>query len=81
MRYQDFRDDPKLCTAADIYVDKYGGGFYGGEPGGELCYEPKDGETAYIAPADAGQVLRDLQGSQPITVLWPEEEYDPEIVY
>lgn len=81
MRYQDFRKDPKLRTAADVYVDKYGGGFFGGEPDGGLFYETEDGEVACQSPADAAQVLRDLQSGKPLPELWPELEYDPELDY
>lgn len=81
MRYQDFRKDPELWTAADIYADKYGGGFFGGEPDGGLLYETGDGETVCESPADAAQVLRDLRSGKRLPELWPEQEYDPKLEY
>ncbi len=81
MNYQDFQDDPRIAAAARAYLDKYGGIFLDGEPDGGLFYETEDGEVACQSPADAAQVLRDLQGGKPLPELWPELEYDPELDY
>ena len=83
MEYPAFMADKRLQEAADAYKDKYGGRFGGGEPDGGLMYETEDGETACVPPdgATTDQVLKDLKSGKPLPELWPELEYDPDLLY
>lgn len=46
-------------------------------------YAPDDEDTAYMPPdgATADRVLQDLQSGKPLPELWPEVEYDPDLLY
>lgn len=83
MNFSEFLDNKKAQEAANTYVDGFGGRFFGEEPGDRLIYETKDGEAAYTPPdgATPETVLHDLQSGKPLTDLWPELEYDPDMDY
>lgn len=75
--------DKRLQEAADAYKVKYGGHFGGGEPDGGLVYLTADGETACVPPegATVDQVLQDIKSGRPLTELWPELKYEPDLLY
>lgn len=83
MTYAQYLEDKALQKIAGAYVAKHGGRFVGGEPDGGLVYLTADGETAYTPPdgATADQVRRDLKSGKPLKELWPELEFDPELLY
>ena len=83
MTYAQYLEDKELQKIAGAYVAKHGGRFVGGEPDGGLVYLTADGETACVPPdgAAADQVLRDLKSGKPLPELWPELEYDPDLLY
>ncbi len=69
--------------AAEAYVTKHGGQFGCAEPSDRLMYETEDGEFACTPPdgATPETVLHDLQSGKPLTNLWPELVYVPELDY
>lgn len=83
MEYPDFIADEKLTAAATVYKAKFGGRFGGGEPDGGLVYLTADGETACVPPegATVDQVLQDIKSGRPLTELWPELKYEPDLLY
>lgn len=83
MIFSVFLDNEKAQEAASTYVASFGGRFIGEEPGDRLIYETKDGEAAYTPPdgATLETVLCDLQSGKPLTDLWPELVYDPDMDY
>ena len=83
MTYPEFEKDQALQEAAAEYMAKFGGRFGGEEPGVRLMYAPDDEDTAYTPPdgATADQVRRDLKSGKPLKELWPELEFDPELLY
>lgn len=83
MTYPEFEKDRALQEAAVEYTVKFGGHFGGEEPGVRLAYAPDDGEAVYTPPESvtADQVLQDLKSGKPLQDLWPELEYDPDLLY
>lgn len=90
MSFSEFLDNKKIQKAADAFVERFGGRFFGEEPGDRLVYETEDGEAAYTPPegTTAEKVLQTLEGSvqreksrNPILTLWTELEMDPEQDY
>lgn len=82
MTFSDFLNNEPIQKAADVFLAAYGGRFVGGEPDGLLVYLTKDGRP-YTPPdgATPETVLRDFQSGKPLTDLWPELEYDPDMDY
>ena len=83
MTYPEFEKDRRLQEAAAEYTAKFGGRFGGEEPGVRLMYAPDDEDTAYTPPenATADRVLQDIKSGTPLQELWPELEYDPDLLY
>lgn len=83
MTYPEFEKDRRLQEAAAEYTAKFGGRFGGEEPGVRLIYAPDDEDTAYTPPdgATTDRVLQDLQSGKLLSELWPELEYDPDLLY
>jgi len=83
MTLSEFDKNKELQEATKVYAEKHGGHFFWGEPDGDLVYETDDGEVACVPPdgATADQVLQDLKSGKPLPELWPELEYDPDLLY